>query len=176
MKASVILALLTTLALPAAAHEGEDHGAAPPATLPDLAPRAAAVTTDFEMVAVLEAQRLVVYLDRYATNQPVVKATVEVEGAGLSGTASEIAEGVYALPVAAAALPPGKHTLTVSVETADLADLLSADLDLSPPAAGIEHPTSWNRWAVWSASGGFLFAGLGLIAARRRRVAKAKGM
>lgn len=174
MKAPLALALGIGLALPAAAHEGEDHGAPPPAATQNLSPRASAATEDFELVAVLEAQRLVVYLDRYASNEPVAKATVDIEGPGLSGTAREIAEGVYELPVAAA-LPPGKHALTFTVETAEAADLLSASLDLSAPAAGVKHTHDWGEWAVWGASGGFLFAGLGLIAVRRRRVAKAKG-
>lgn len=175
MKAPAVFAFWMALALPVAAHEGEDHGAPPPAATQTVSPRAEAATDEFELVAVLEAQRLVVYLDRYATNEPVAKATVDVEAAGLSGTASEIAEGVYALPVAAAPAP-GKHALTFTVETADTADLLSATLDLSAPPTTLEHAPDWGEWVAWGASGGFLFAGLGMIAARRRRFAKAKGL
>jgi cobalt-zinc-cadmium efflux system membrane fusion protein len=72
----------------------------------------------------------VIYLDSFASNAPVPGAKVEVEGAGLKGVAVEVAPGVYQLP--APALGAGKHALTVSIETADNADLLATTLDVAP--------------------------------------------
>jgi hypothetical protein len=48
--------------------------------------RAVAATEEFEVVAVLEGKNLVVYVDRFASNEPVAKARVEVEGGGLKRT------------------------------------------------------------------------------------------
>jgi cobalt-zinc-cadmium efflux system membrane fusion protein len=63
-----------------------DHGAPPPPFSQSGAPRAVAATEDFEVVAVLEGKQLVVYVDRFASNEPVAKAKVEIEGAGLKGS------------------------------------------------------------------------------------------
>ncbi|MCL4801524.1 MAG: hypothetical protein KJ025_18175, partial [Burkholderiales bacterium] len=74
--------LLVTIALASAgasAHEGHDHAAEPTAPRAAAAPRAEGATPDFEVVAVLEGERLVVHLERYATNEPVVGAQVEVD-------------------------------------------------------------------------------------------------
>ena len=61
------------------AHEGHVHGeAAPPPTV-QTAPRATAASPLFELVAVANATGLVVYLDRFETNAPVIGASVDVE-------------------------------------------------------------------------------------------------
>ena len=53
------------------AHEGHDHDAPPPATISNLAPRAEAVSELYELVAIARAGELVIYLDRFATNESV---------------------------------------------------------------------------------------------------------
>jgi hypothetical protein len=158
------------LAAAAWAHGGEDHGdeAHGPAPVADLAPRAIAATEELELVAHLEGTRLVLYVDRYATNEPVADAQVEVEGGGLKGVAAQVAPGVYALPAQALAAP-GKHALAITVQAGDIADLLTATLELSPPAAAAEHKPWASEWAAWGGSAALLFAGLGLVAVRRRR-------
>jgi hypothetical protein len=65
-----------------------------------VTPRAAAATEEFEVVTSLEGKKLVVYVDRFASNEPVTQAKVEIEGAGLKGVASETAPGTYVLDVA----------------------------------------------------------------------------
>lgn len=166
------LVLAAALALPVWAHEGEDHGGeAAPAPTAETGPRAAAATEEVELVAVLEGKRLVLYLDRFATNEPMVDAQVEVEGSGLKAVAAQIAPGVYAVPAEALAgsATPARHALAVSVQAGDIADLLTVTLDLSKPVAGVEHAHFWGEWAVWGASGALLLAGAGLVALRRRK-------
>jgi len=60
------------------ASDGHTHGAPAPAAAPIIAgaPRAVAATEDFEVVAILEGKQLVVYVDRFASNEPVAKAKV----------------------------------------------------------------------------------------------------
>ncbi|MEI6412677.1 MAG: HlyD family efflux transporter periplasmic adaptor subunit [Pseudomonadota bacterium] len=140
MKPLILLILLILLGSalfspgsPLLAHEGEDHDAPPPAATIHLAPRITAVTEEFELVGVWMGSRFLLTLDRYDTNQPVAKARLDVEGAGLQGTAGEIAEGLYALPNPRP-WPAGKQALTFTLAAGDSSDLLSASLDLPPDA------------------------------------------
>lgn len=157
------------LASAAAAHGGEDHGdGAAPAMAGDVAPRAAAQSEEFELVAVLADGKLTLYLDRYADNAPVPDAEVEVESGAFKAVAAQIAPGVYSVPGQVFA-QPGKHPLTISVQAGDAADLLTAALDLAPPAAGVEHAHGWGEWAIWGAAGSLLAVAGGLVVVRRRK-------
>ena len=178
MQARALL-LATVIAFPAwaggDASDGHTHAAAPvPATVaaPLATPRAIAATEDFEVVAVLEGKQLVVYVDRFASNEPVAKAKVEVEGAGLKGLAKEAAPGTYVMDLAAA-LAPAKHALTISIEAGDTADLLSATLDTSQPVVAEADAHGWTRRAVWIVAALLLLAAGALLVFRRR---KARGI
>lgn len=177
MKNPHILLLGATLALlasPALAHGDEDHGekratAPPPAQVRATAPRAEAQTEAFELVAKLEEGWLMLTIDRFETNEPVVNAQVEVDTGGVQAVAQPTAPGVYRVdqPVLR---QPGTYPLTVSVEAADSADLLTVTLEVPPPpsspaTAGAQPP----RWAPWGMGGGLLLSGLGLFALRRRQ-------
>lgn len=153
--------------------DGHTHAAPVPVPVTVNAPRAVAATEEFEVVAVLEGKQLVVYVDRFDSNEPVAKAKVEVEGAGLKGLAREAAPGAYLMDVAAA-IAPGKHPLTISIEAGDSADLLSATLDTSRQAESAVHVHDWREWIVWSVAALLLAAGVLLIVRRNRR--KAKGI
>ena len=84
------------------------------------------------MVAALEGKQLVVYVDRFASNEPVAKAKVEVEGTGLGGPANETAAGTYVVNLPAAG-PPGKHPMAISIDAGDSAGLLAPPLGTSLP-------------------------------------------
>ncbi len=179
MKQARALLLATVIAFPAwaggDASDGHTHAESAPAPVPVMAsaPRAVAATEDFEVVAVLEGKHLVVYVDRFASNEPVANAKVEVEGAGLKGLAGEAAPGTYVMAVAAA-IAPGKHPLTISIEAGDTADLLSTTLDISPAAAGEVQVHRWGDRIVWIVAGLILLAAGALLAMRRRN--KPKGI
>lgn len=172
MRRIVAIALLV-VACSAFGHEGEDHGAPPAPITQSLAPRATAVSDEFEIVATLEGSKLVVYLDRFATNEPVTHAKLEVEGAGLKGIARESAPGTYVMDIAAP-LSAARHPLTFTIEAGESADLLSATLDTSLPKP-VEAPAhGWSTSIVWIGAGLLLLGVGGLLAARRRR--KFKGI
>lgn len=171
MKPVFVIAALFLFAPPAAlAHGGEDHGAPAPAVSQAVAPRASASSEDFEAVVVLEGKKLRLYLDRYASNEPVAGARMEIEGDSLKGVATESSPGVYVID--AGSLPAGSHALTIAVETADSADLLLATLDIAPAPVVDEHVHGWNEWLVWLGAGGLALAGGVLWALRRRKQAK----
>jgi cobalt-zinc-cadmium efflux system membrane fusion protein len=94
---ALITTLLFTLIAPAYAHEGHDHGEAP-RTLVPVSPRGEAHAGDFELVAVLRDGEVVVYLDRFGTNEPITNA--EIEALTPAGSEKVIAknDGTYRLP------------------------------------------------------------------------------
>lgn len=183
---TLLFCLAAALHLPVAvAHEGEDHAApatpspaASPATEALVAggPRASAATDAFEAVAVLQPGQVLFYIDRYDSNAPVTGAVVDVEGAAVSGRAKETAPGVYVLPLSGAlpvpVLAPGAHALTLTVETADTADLLA--LSLVVPTADVAATPTGNTTSIAIAVAVVLalLGGLGVwwYAARRRGV------
>src|SRR5829696_3721446 len=75
------LGLLTVLA-PSLAHEGHGHGAPPAAEVTTSNPRVAAQSGAYELVGILRGERLAVYLDRFATNEPVTDAKLTVTVGG----------------------------------------------------------------------------------------------
>lgn len=151
------------------AHEGEDHGQDKAPITQLLLPRAEAASEDFELLAVLETGRLLIYLDRHASNEPVTKASVEVEGAGLNAKAIEASPGVYAVALPQP-LPTGSHAFTFTVQAGDTADLLTAKLELAPHPAVAPQVSVARRWWPWVAGAGALaVAGFGVMALRRRK-------
>lgn len=90
--------LLIPLAPKVQAHEGHDHGP-PEATAGTIAPRVAARSETFQLVGILRGERLIVYLDRAATNEPVTAADIAVT---IGDTVDPVnaewdAEGTYTL-------------------------------------------------------------------------------
>ena len=61
------------------AHEGHDHGdAAPSAVGASMRPRVALQSERYELVAILDGERLTIYLDRFEDNSPVTDASITV--------------------------------------------------------------------------------------------------
>lgn len=176
MNHAVALLVTAALALPLWAHEGEDHaGQAAPAHAVEAGPRTGAETAAFELVAVLADKGLTLYLDRFATNEPVADAQVEVESGPFRAVATQAAPGLYAVS-AGHFSTPGKYPLVISVQAGDVADLLTATLEVAQPAVVSEHAQLWDTRALGGAAGALLLAGAGLAAVRRRkRIASTAG-
>lgn len=162
----------------ALAHGGEDHGdegqRLAPATT--VLPRALAQSDDFELVALLDegpskSRRLLITLDRFKTNEPVVGAKLEVDAAGQNFSAPEQSPGVYGVQFAAlSSLTPGaKLPLTILVETADGSDLLTTVLELPATApSDIPHDHGRTEYTVWTAGAALVWvAAIVLVVCRR---------
>ena len=189
---SPLIALVTFLVLsaPVVAHDGHDHGAPPAPVSATVAPRGDASSTDLEIVAVLRGGMIEIAIDRFTDNEPVLGATVEVDGP--EGVAKAVEEGgFYRLPAPWA--KPGKsHDLAVTVQTDGAIDVLTTTIAVPPvgdAATGggvitsaragsgltVGAETGGSPWLV----GGLGFAGgLGLAAVvgRRRRTAAAAAL
>lgn len=168
---------LAVVAWPALAHGDEDHSEPHPvaAAVPmaTQGPRAEAQTDAFELVATLAQDRLVLYIDRFDTNEPVVGAQVEVDTGTVQAKATPASPGVYWIAQGTLG-QPGKYPLTITIETEDTADLLSATLEVPAPAAAAIPATATatglkiERWMAWGLGGTLLLSGAGLVALRRR--------
>lgn len=165
MKKILLIALL--LSFPALAHEGEDHGPAAvtaPASAPE--PRLEAQSPDFELLAVLKEGTLTLYLDRYASNEPVSGAKIEVESGTHKAIAKAAGDGTYTLP-APWLDTPGHYEMNFTIDAGDTADLLAGVFAVGDGATG--HASSrWKKIAAWGA-GAIIFAALALFLRRRRR-------
>ena len=113
------------------AHEGEDHGAPPPATIANLAPRAEAVSELHELVAIARGGELVIYLDRFTTNASVDGASIEVETPTGPESVRTIANEPYRLS-APWSNKPGSYNLIFTVTKDGNADVLPTTLIIPP--------------------------------------------
>lgn len=163
--------------LPLSAHEGEDHDDPPAATLPiaETGPRVATATDLFELVAVASGNQITLYLDRFATNEPISGAKVEIDQGTFNAVAQEVEAGVYQASADGLA-QPGPHSLTVTVQAGDDADLLSLTVGSSAQGAGVSSASpsigdsasrAWRSPLVWGASGVVLLTAAGVVALRR---------
>ncbi|TGD97700.1 efflux RND transporter periplasmic adaptor subunit [Methylobacterium nonmethylotrophicum] len=116
------------------AHEGHDHGAAPPPVSKTIAPRGEAVSSGFELVAVPRDGILSLYLDRIQSGEPVPGATLEIDTPAGTATAQPAAPGVYRLP-APWLNKPGHYDVMVTVTA-------GSDVDVLPVALTVPDPTA----------------------------------
>lgn len=107
------------------------------------APRLEASSELFELVATLRGGELSVLVDRFATNEPVLGANVEVETGSLKAIARFQADlGDYAVQDAAmlqALAQPGEHALVFTVTAGPQMDLLDGTLRTAPAAVVDDH-------------------------------------
>lgn len=176
---AVAVLLLTGLGR-AFGHAGHDHGddsPAPPAAA--SAPVTEAFSAAYELVILAQGERLILWLDDFATNAPVIDAVIDVSGDGGSVLATARRDGSYEA-VAAWATTPGSYDLIVSVEAPGGADLLLATLvipDLPVEAAGasaaaVLGPVS-GVWLGAAFLAGALLCLVVVLQGRRRAVAAA---
>jgi membrane fusion protein, heavy metal efflux system len=127
--------LLLNLSGLAFAHGGEDHGDAIAAASLHAAPRVVAQTDRYELVGILKAERLVIFLDRFADNAPVTDAVITVGVNGKDTLAQREADGTYRLVSDAFAGTDAVDLLfNVSAPSGD--DLLIGSLKLTPTFEG----------------------------------------
>jgi membrane fusion protein, heavy metal efflux system len=177
LRALAVTAALCAAIAPASAHEGHDHGEQQPVSAGAL-PRGEADSDAFEIVAIVRGENLEIYLDRFATNEPVTGATLEVESPNGPVKAAAGADGTYR--VAAPWLAKnGRTDLIFTVTAGDTTDILPLTIQSAPGAAqsvAQQDATAGGHFSKVSVllvlGGAFIGALLSAIALRgRRRVA-----
>ncbi|MBL8382459.1 MAG: hypothetical protein JNM90_05255 [Burkholderiales bacterium] len=177
--------LMFTLCGAALAGPGHDHGDDKPVAAPNIAPRFSAHSEVFELTGVVGAKRVTLYLDEYATNRPIGKASIDVEIKGPDGAArkfrAQAGEGDTFVVELPAPLAPGAHAVTAGVTAAvggkEEADLLATTLEVAAatePVAESAHrhgSGEWRAWLPWLGGGVALGVALWLALrlARTRR-------
>lgn len=122
------------------AHEGHDHGPSTPALAAPAMPRAEAASGAFELVAVARGAELTIYLDRFATNEPVTDATIVAETPQGSVETAPAGNGTYRLP-APWTMNPGRYDIIATITAKDgEAEILTFAIEI-PPAAQSSAPT-----------------------------------
>lgn len=175
--AAALAASLGAAAGPGAHGPNGEHLDGPAATAAPSGsrPRIEASSEQFELVATLAGGEFSLLIDRFATNEPVLRAQVEVESGGLKAKAlfhDDI--GDYAVADAAMLKllgTPGEHAIVVTVIHGKESDLLDAVLKVSVAQAQASADSAHGR-ANGVADGDDhlsgsrkLWIGLGLIAA-----------
>jgi hypothetical protein len=159
LSALLCASLLLFAGAPAWADAGHDHGEAPAAAAGPALPRFTAVSDAFELVGVLDGKRLTLYLDRFADNAPVPKATLELDIGGATVKAEPHGEGEFEVQLAAVPAP-GVRPVTATVIAGNETDLLAGELDIHADAhEDAAAPRNWRRIV------GFGMAGLAALAA-----------
>ncbi|MEH0165437.1 hypothetical protein [Roseateles microcysteis] len=138
MKHLFSLPALLLASAAAFAHGGDDHGSKPPPAATTALPRLEAHTELFELVARLDVNELSLMIDRYASNEPLLNASVELESGGRKAKAAFHADsGSYEVDDKAfltLLATPGEHALVITVRAGAEADLLDGVLHVT--AAG----------------------------------------
>lgn len=168
--AAIFMIASMALANPAFAGEGHDHGDAAPAAAGAGSPRVSSHSDLFELVGIVDAGAMTIYLDRHATNEPVTNAKIEVEAGTAKGVAVPQADGTYRFEHAVF-----KDAATLAVNFTVVAgsdsDLLAGDLTVPDPHAtqDDEHAARpWLRWAAY-AGGALALLAMALGVFRRKR-------
>jgi cobalt-zinc-cadmium efflux system membrane fusion protein len=165
--AAAALALCAAFGL-AHAGEGHDHGDTATAAAGAASPRLGAHSDLFELVGIVEGGRMTIYLDRYASNEPVTGAKVEFESGAAKGIAAPQPDGTYLIQMDALGKPgemPFSFTVTAGADT----DLLAGELHIADPHDhhGEAAARPWLRWAGWAAA---LIAAIAATALLARRL------
>ena len=134
------------------AGEGHDHGDAAPAAAGNASPRIEAHSDLFELVGVVDKGQMTIYLDRYASNEPVPGAKIEYEAGAAKGVAQPQPDGTYLLKLDALA-KPGQLAFSFTVSAGADTDLLAADLDMKDTHDHADTPARpWWRWLAYAAA------------------------
>ena len=167
--ALLVAAILSVLSAPSAwAGPGHDHGDAATAAVGQALPRFSAVSESFELVGVLSGKQITLYLDRFADNNPVRDAQIELEVGGTTFKAGKQGEDEYEI-VLPEAPQAGVLPVTATVIAGDETDLLAGELHIHEAAHDDQaiQARSWTAYAAWAAGGA---AALALLVWGGRRV------
>lgn len=150
----VMLAGVPAFAAPGAHGPNGEHLDAPAMSggAVNAAPRFEAQSDMFEVVGRLQGGELSMLINRFATNEPVLNAKVEIESGATKAQAKFHADlGDYAVDDAAmlkALSLPGDHPLVITVLAGSDADLLDGTLNVSAPADDHGHGLPYWIWAA----------------------------
>lgn len=155
------------------ADAGHDHGEAPTAAAGPAIPRFAATSDLFELVGVLDGQKLALYLDHAGDNSPVKEAQLELDIAGTRVPVTRVADGEFQAALAAP-LAEGVSPITATVVAGKDTDLLAGEVDIHAAAHAHAEPTGRRNALVAGAVAAVLLALAAVWGLRRGRAARSQ--
>lgn len=165
---TLVIVVALAAAVPAWGHEGHEHGSPPKVAVPQSAsPRFEALTEELEVVGVVDAGTLTLYIDRRLTNEPVADAQVEVEGMGIKAVGQPVGPATYRLSFPDPGV--GKHPLAITVQAGELVDLVAADLEITAQAPAAAKRQGVPPWLPWSVGGLMTLVGISWMTRRGLR-------
>lgn len=169
---ALVLGLTAISPMSALAGDGHDHGEAPAAAAGAAMPRFAATSDLFELVGVLDGQKLALYLDHAGDNTPVKDAQLELEVSDVRVPLTRVADGEYQA-LLASPLAEGVTPVTATVVAGKDTDLLAGEIDVHAAALAHAEPSVWaSRTTLIAAAVVVLLLALSVWAARRGRAAR----
>ena len=163
-----LMMLLITALQPAWA--GPGHGDEPAAAAGASLPRITSHSDLFEIVGVVDKGEMTIFLDRYATNEPVKDAKIDIEIGNVKGVAMAQADGTYLFKNDVLG-KPGELPVSFTVQAGKDTDLLAGDLKIGSPVDDHSDDVAarpWLRWAAY-AGGALLLIGIAAAVLRRRK-------
>ena len=130
----------------ASAHEGQNHDKElKPQNNVATAPALTAVSENYELVAIVQAKQMTVYLDQFESNTPVVDADLDFDFSGTVVKATRNSDGTYTVALPKNVDLKSSIPVTITILAAAGADLLSGDLVIPK----LETHSSWSTfWVV----------------------------
>jgi cobalt-zinc-cadmium efflux system membrane fusion protein len=149
---------------------GDHSHDTPAAASGATSPRISSHSDLFELVGIVENSEMKIYLDRYASNEPVTDAKIDVEAGAAKGTAIAQADGSYSFKHEVLN-QPGTLSVSFVVAAGNDTDLLAGDLVIADPHAEDDHADENRPWLRWAAYAGaaLLLAAMAAAAWRNRR-------
>ena len=139
---AVLLLSITPIAIPA--HEGEEHSEEPVVSSAMVAPtgRLEAQNANIELVAAASGDDVIIWIDRWATGEPITNAAVSVT---IDGERVIVKPGNGVYTVNAPKLDvAGDHKLSVIVSQGDAVDTLSGSLTVVKSLEDHSHGLPWR--------------------------------
>jgi hypothetical protein len=167
----LIIMMMVSAISTVAAQDGHGHDHDKPAAAGTASPRVEAHSDLFELVGIVDKGQMTVYLDRYATNEPVLGAKLEYESGTNKGVAAPQADGTYLIKFDALA-KPGELPFAFTVSAGSDTDLLAGDLALSDPHDHANEGTrSWLQWLGYAVAAALTLA-LAVFLARKYKTTR----
>ena len=168
--ATIFIAFFLFLLTPAV-WAGPGHGDEPATAAGTTSPRITSHSELFELVGVVDKGEMTIFLDRYATNEPVKDAKIELEIGNVKGVAAVQADGSYLFKNDVLA-KPGELAVSFTVLAGKDADLMAGDLKIGNPVDNHADDVAskpWLRWAAYAGGAVLLIAIAAAVLRRRKR-------
>ena len=136
------------LSLSVFADAGHGDETPPPAAVSTPEPRVTASSNTVELIGILRNHALWLYVDRYATNEPINDARITVTNGSASSQAKPEAEGLYSVK-GEWLEQPGRHEIHFAIEAEKVSDALSGNLEIPAVAAKVAE-RHWQDYAKWA--------------------------